>query len=121
MSNETENHELKFGFGQATLELNSVFNIAEGVAVKDCTHRAVKLRSRVQWRVVQYVYPSFRDKKNYGYCVRFSIKIMKPLLFWANGVTIVSKNSFMFNLPSGNTSVAEANRGKQRLKWVKQP
>ena len=32
MSNETENHEFKFGFGQATLE-NSVLNTAEGV---DC-------------------------------------------------------------------------------------
>lgn len=33
MSSETENCELKFGFGQATFELNSVLNIAEGV---DC-------------------------------------------------------------------------------------
>lgn len=33
MSNETENHEYKNGFGQATLELNSVLNTAEGV---DC-------------------------------------------------------------------------------------
>ena len=33
MSNETENHEFKFGFGQATLELNSVLNTDEGV---DC-------------------------------------------------------------------------------------
>lgn len=33
MSNETENHEFKFGLGQATLELNSVLNTAEGV---DC-------------------------------------------------------------------------------------
>lgn len=33
MINETENHEFKFGFGQATLELNSVLNTAEGV---DC-------------------------------------------------------------------------------------
>lgn len=37
MSNETENHEFKFGFGQATLELNSVLNTATH------THRAVKL------------------------------------------------------------------------------
>lgn len=33
MSNETENYELKVGFGQAMLELNSVLNTAEGV---DC-------------------------------------------------------------------------------------
>lgn len=33
MSNETENHEFRFSFGQATLELNSVLNTAEGM---DC-------------------------------------------------------------------------------------
>lgn len=33
MSNETENHEFKLGFGQASLELNSVLNTAEGM---DC-------------------------------------------------------------------------------------